>query len=205
MSSVADPAPFEPVVLAGDHVVLEPLDPTHRDGIARAIRDGELWKLFVTRVPHPDRLDEFYAEAERNWRAGEGLAFATLHRASGTVIGSTRFMKASVGNGRAEIGFTFLARSHQRTAANTEAKLLMLRHAFETLRLNRVELLTDFLNGASRAAIERLGARLEGIMRSHMIMADGRIRDTALYSIVRGDWPGVEQKLRWMLARRTLA
>jgi N-acetyltransferase len=190
---------FEPVTLEGNHVRLEPLHPQHRDGLAAAIRDGELWKLFVTRVPHPDELDEFYSGAAAGWAAG--LAFATIDRASGAVIGSTRFMQANLRNKRAEIGFTFLARSHQRTHANTEAKLLMLTHAFDVLQLNRVEFLTDFLNNASRSAIERLGARQEGILRSHMVMADGRVRDSVLFSIVRGDWPGVQQKLRHLLSR----
>jgi N-acetyltransferase len=194
--------PFERISLPGHRVTLEPLTPEHRDGLAAAIRDGELWKLFVTRVPHPDQLDAFYAEADAAWQAGEGLAFATRHIASGAIIGSTRFMKASQPNRRAEIGFTFLARSHQRTAANTEAKLLMLTHGFETLALNRVELLTDFLNTASRNAIERIGARPEGILRSHMVMADGRVRDSALFSVIRSEWPGVKRKLQWLLEAR---
>ena len=194
-------ARFERVTLEGRHVRLEPLEPHHRDGIAAAIRDGELWKLFVTRVPHPDALDAFDAEADAVWRAGQGLAFATIDRARGSIIGSTRFMQANLRNKRVEIGFTFLARSHQRTRANTEAKLLMLSHAFDVLQLNRVEFLTDFLNTASRAAIERLGAHPEGILRSHMVMADGRIRDSALFSIVRGDWPGVRLNLQRLLGR----
>lgn len=192
---------FEHVTLEGDHVRLEPLETRHRQGLVAAIRDGELWKLFVTRVPHPDELDGFYADAAAMRENGQGLAFATVDRATGSVIGSTRFMQANLRNRRAEIGFTFLARSHQRTPANTEAKLLMLTHAFDVLQLNRVEFLTDFLNTASRNAIERLGARPEGILRSHMVMADGRIRDSALYSIVRGDWPGVRLKLRHLLNR----
>jgi N-acetyltransferase len=192
---------FEPVTLEGNHVRLEPLDLRHREGLVAAIRDGELWKLFITRVPHPDALDGFFTDAAAEWMGGLGLAFATIDRVSGAVIGSTRFMQANLRNKRAEIGFTFLARSHQRTHANTEAKLLMLTHAFDVLQLNRVEFLTDFLNTASRNAIERLGAWQEGVLRSHMVMADGRVRDSVLFSIVRGDWPGVQQKLRHLLSR----
>lgn len=164
-------------------------------GLREAIADGELWKLFVTLVPNPDEVDAFLSTAEREHERGETLAFATIDKATARVAGSTRFMRASLANRRIEIGFTFLGKTWQRTAINTEAKLLMLTHAFETLGLNRVEFLTDYLNFASRNAILRLGAKQEGILRSHMIMRDGRVRDSVLFSIVRSDWPGVEQHL----------
>lgn len=191
---------FERVTLEGRLVRLEPLSKGHREGLCRAIRDGELWKLHVTLVPHPDEIDAFIDNAERAHGAGDGLAFATVERATNRIAGSTRFMECDAANKRVEIGFTFLGASWQRTGANTEAKLLMLAHAFETLGLNRVELLTDFLNARSRRAILGLGAREEGILRSHMIMRDGRVRDSVLYSIIKSDWPGAKQHLEHRLA-----
>jgi RimJ/RimL family protein N-acetyltransferase len=132
----------------------------------------------------------------------EGLAFATIDKATNKVVGSTRFMKANLANKRVEIGFTFLGTSWQKTHINTEAKLLMLTHAFETMALNRVELLTDFLNTTSRNAILRLGAKEEGILRNHMIMPDGRVRDSVIYSIISNEWAGVKQHLNAKLNRR---
>ena len=188
---------LEPVVLEGDHVRLEPLDERHKDGLCRAISDGELWKIFVTIVPHPDSIDQFLANAKDAHERGDGLAFATIDKSSNDqVAGSTRFMKADLSNKRIEIGFTFLGKTWQRSRINAEAKLLMLTHAFETLGLNRVELLTDYLNNTSRQAILRLGAKEEGVLRNHMVMPDGRERDSVLYSIVKSDWPGVKQNLR---------
>jgi RimJ/RimL family protein N-acetyltransferase len=189
------PVPLAKVALEGRHVRLEPVRETHRAGLRDAIADGELWKLFVTLVPHPDDIDEFLSEAEAEHGRGEGLTFATIDKRSNRVAGSTRFMKASLAHKRIEIGFTFLGKTWQKTAVNTEAKLLMLRHAFETLGLNRVELLTDYLNFNSRNAIRRLGAKEEGILRNHMVMRDGRVRDSVLYSVIGNEWPGVKQNL----------
>jgi RimJ/RimL family protein N-acetyltransferase len=187
---------FEPVVLEGNQVRLEPLEESHKDGICKAISDGELWNIFVTLVPHPDAIDQFFANAKAAHERGEGLTFATIDKDSGNQIaGSTRFMSANLANGRVEIGFTFLGKIWQRSRVNTEAKLLMLTHAFESLELNRVELLTDYLNNASRQAILRLGAKEEGILQSHMVMPDGRIRDSVIYSITKNEWPGVKQNL----------
>lgn len=190
-----------PVTLEGESIRLEPVSRAHRDGLREAIRDGELWKLHVTLVPHPDRIDGFLADAEQMAADDSGLAFATILKATGDVIGSTRFMHASPAHRRIEIGFTFLSKSHQRTVANTEAKLLMLTHAFDELGMNRVEFLTDYLNVASRRAIQRLGAKEEGLLRSHMVMPDGRVRDSMIYSIVRSEWDGVRRHLEAMLMR----
>ncbi len=192
---------FNKVVLEGEFVRLEPLALTHKSGLEAAIRDGELWNLFVTLVPHPDQLDAFFAQADDWYNTGESLAFATIDKRSGKIAGSTRFMKANLPNKRVEIGFTFLGESWQRTPVNTEAKLLMLQHAFETLGLNRVELLTDFLNSKSRAAIARLGAKEEGVLRSHMVMPNGRVRDSVLFSITNHEWRGVKENLQFKLAR----
>jgi RimJ/RimL family protein N-acetyltransferase len=193
---------FTPVTLEGKCVRLEPLSLQHKQGLCDAIRDGELWNLFVTLVPHPDAIDAFFTNAQVALENNEGLAFATIDKATNKVVGSTRFMKANLPNKRVEIGFTFLGASWQKTHINTEAKLLMLTHAFETMALNRVELLTDFLNTTSRNAILRLGAKEEGILRNHMIMPDGRVRDSVIYSIIRNEWAGVRQHLNAKLNRR---
>ncbi len=192
---------FEKVILEGNLVRLEPLASHHREALCDAIRDGELWTLFVTLVPHPKDIDAFFEQAEKNFVAGDGLAFAIIDKSLNKVVGSTRFMKAELSHKRAEIGFTFLGKSAQKTLINTEAKYLLLQHAFEHLALNRVELITDCLNFVSQKAILRIGAREEGIMRNHMIMRDGRIRDSVLYSIVKHEWPGVKQNLLAKLCR----
>ena len=191
---------FEPVVLEGQHVRLEPLYESHKDGLCGAISDGGLWKIFVTIVPHPDGIDQFLSNAKAAHERGEGLAFATIVKEGrDQVVGSTRFMNANLANKRVEIGFTFLGRTWQRSRTNTEAKLLMLTHAFETLGLNRVELMTDYLNDASRRAILRLGAKVEGVLRNHVVMPNGRVRDTVVFSILKNEWPGVKQNLEYKL------
>jgi RimJ/RimL family protein N-acetyltransferase len=183
------------VVLEGKGVRLEPLAQSHLPGLARAIEDGELWTLPVTIVPHPDDLQAFHAAAQAAFEAGVELAFATIDKRMDTIAGSTRFRCIDVGHKRLEIGFTFLGQRWQRSHVNTEAKYLMLRHAFEVWQANRVELLTDLLNTKSRAAIARIGAQQEGIVRSHMVMRDGRVRDSVLFSIIRGEWPAVRSGL----------
>ncbi|QKW23659.1 GNAT family N-acetyltransferase [Kitasatospora sp. NA04385] len=191
--------------LTGAHARLEPLDHRHHDGLCEAVRDGELWNLGVTLVPHPDDVRAFIDEAHAARAAGAHLAYATVDLATGGIAGSTRFLAINEPYRRLEIGFTFLGRSWQRTALNTEAKLLMLTHAFEDLGMNRVEFLTDVLNDTSRAAIARLGAVQEGVLRQHMVMRDGRVRDSVLFSVVRPDWPAVKRTLTDRLARATPA
>ncbi|MGW1770885.1 GNAT family N-acetyltransferase [Streptomyces sp. NPDC002104] len=186
--------------LAGDLVRLEPLEPRHHDGLCEAVRDGSLWELAVTIVPHPDDVRGFIEDAVEARAQGHQIPYATVDARTGRVIGSTRLMVINTANRRLEIGWTFLAASRQRSGANAEAKLLMLRHAFETMGMNRVELLTDVRNAKSRAAITRLGAQHEGVLRHHMVMRDGWIRDTAVYSITRPEWPEVERGLRARLA-----
>jgi len=192
--------PIERVELRGQRVALEPLSAKHLEGLSVAIRDGELWTIPVTLVPHPDELPGFLEQAEARYAAHLERAFATVDLASGVVVGSTRFMAINRDNRRVEIGFTFIAQRWQRSYVNTEAKYLMLRHAFEEWGCNRVEFITDVLNTKSRRAIARLGAREEGILRSHMIMRDGRIRDSALYSVIQSEWPRVKSGLEATLA-----
>lgn len=186
----------EPVTLVGRRVRLEPLAEHHRDALAVAISDGKLWDIPVTMVPHPTELDAFYARVAEAEKSGRELAFATIDIESNTVVGSTRFMNIDVAHRRAEIGFTFLATSAQRTHVNTEAKFLMLRHAFEQWKVNRIEFLSDVLNTTSRAAIERIGATHEGVLRSHYIMRGGRLRDSVVYSIIASEWPDVARALQ---------
>lgn len=155
----------EKVVLAGKRVRLEPLSQVHLPGLAKAIEDGRLWEIPVTFVPPPQELEKFIDDAESAFVAGKELAFATLDAQSSQVLGSTRFRCIEAAHRRAEIGFTFLAASSQRTHVNTEAKYLMLSHAFEVWGCNRVELLTDERNTKSRNAIQRIGAREEGLWR----------------------------------------
>lgn len=191
---------FEAIPLEGAHVRLEPLGPEHREGLCEAVRDGSLWSLFYTMVPHPDDMAAFVDDAAAAHAAGDGLAFATIDRKSGAVTGSTRFLHSNLAYRRTEIGFTFLAARFQRTPINTEAKLLMLAHAFDTMDLHRVEFLTDYLNTNSRRAILRLGAKEEGVLRSHVVMPDGRVRDSVIFSILHHEWPGVRQNLESKLA-----
>ncbi|KOV16895.1 MULTISPECIES: GNAT family N-acetyltransferase [Streptomyces] len=188
--------------LLGEKVRLEPLAHRHHDGLCEAVRDGSLWELPVTIVPHPDGIRAFIEDALAARAAGTQIPYATVDPATGAVVGSTRLMAISAQFRRLEIGFTFLGASRQGTGLNTEAKLLMLTHAFEDLGMNRVELLTDVRNARSRAAIAGLGATQEGVLRHHMVMRDGHIRDTAVYSIIRPEWPHAKALLTDRLLRR---
>jgi RimJ/RimL family protein N-acetyltransferase len=183
------------VILEGNRVRLEPLSPSHLGGLSAAIEDGRLWELPFTIVPHPSELPGFIAKAETAYAERKELVFATVDIESSRVIGSTRFRCIDVSHRRVEIGFTFLSAAWQRTYANTEAKYLMLSHAFETWACNRVELLTDERNSRSRHAILRLGAKQEGTVRCHMVMRDGFIRNSVLYSVIEPEWPGVKAAL----------
>ena len=190
-------------VLEGPRVRLEPLEAHHLPALGRAIEDGELWKIPVTFVPKPEDLPEFLAETERTGKYGLQLPFAIVDKERGQIVGSTRFMQIVLDHRRAEIGYTFLSASAQRTHVNTEAKYLMLKHAFEVWGLNRMELLTDVLNAKSRAAIARIGAQQEGILRSHMVMRDGRLRDTVIFGMTAADWPERKGVLERKLAQQT--
>lgn len=190
---------FERIFLEGPGVRLEPLASHHLPGLCSAITDGSLWEIHLTLVPHPDAIESFFEFAEKSFHSGDGITFVIVDKQTNQIAGATRFMKANLTYKRVEIGYTFLGQSWQRTKINTEAKLLMLTHAFEHMNLNRVELITDYLNSRSRAAILRLGAKEEGILRSHMVMPDGRVRDSVIYSIIRNEWPGVKQHLSFLL------
>ncbi|MFF5806623.1 GNAT family N-acetyltransferase [Streptomyces sp. NPDC012746] len=190
------------VELVGERVRLEALGLRHHDGLCEAVRDGRLWELPVTLVPHPEDVRGFIEEAMAARAEGVQIPYATVDVATGRVVGSTRLMMINTAQRRLEIGWTFLAESWQRTGLNAEAKLLMLTHAFEAMGMNRVELLTDVRNAKSRAAIARLGATHEGVLRHHMVMRDGWIRDTAVYSITRPEWPQAKRALEARLVGR---
>jgi len=191
---------IEKLVLEGSNVRLEPLCSSHLPGMAKAIEDGNLWEIPVTFVPHPNDLTGFLSQAEAAFSQGKELAFATIDVKSGTIVGSSRFRCIEAVHRRVEIGFTFLAASSQRTHVNTEAKYLMLRHAFEAWGCNRVELLTDERNSKSRNAIQRIGAKEEGILRSHMVMRDGHVRNSVMYSIISSEWHQVKSALEAKLS-----
>ena len=190
----------EPVVLAGVHARLEPLAHEHLEGLRAASADGELWKLWYTFVPSPERMA---AEIERRLAlqaAGSMLPF-TVFDAAGRIVGMTTYMNIDAANRRVEIGSTWTAASAQRSALNTQCKRLLLGHAFEVLDCIAVEFRTHRLNMQSRRAIERLGAQLDGILRSHQRMPDGTLRDTAVYSITAAEWPTIRTHLDWQLVR----
>ena len=190
-----------PVTLEGRYVRLEPLTMAHHASLCEVAFEQEIWRWMLSDVATPGDVAQFISGALAEQSQGVSLPFATIDVAAGRAIGSTRYLNISAPNRRLEIGSTWVSANWRRTAANTEAKLLMLRHAFETLGALRVEFKTDELNTRSRTAILRIGAQFEGIFRKHMVMPNGRIRNTAYYSIVDDDWPGVKASLERMLER----
>lgn len=192
---------LSPVTLTGEIVRLEPLTHDHSAGLAEAVQDGELWKLWYTAVPTPEGMD---AEIDRRLAlqdAGLMIPFATRDLRSGTLIGMTTYMNINASLPRVEIGSTWNAKSAQGSGTNVESKLLLLTHAFEVWHCTAVELRTSWHNRQSRAAIERLGAKLDGVLRQDMRTADGSPRDTCVYSIIPPEWPQVRASLRFRLGR----
>ncbi len=193
--------PFlDPVRLTGDLVTLEPLTHDHHDGLVAAAADGALWELWYTSVPRPEGMRAEIDRRLAEQRAGTMLPFTARRADTGQVIGMTTYMNADADNRRLEIGSTWNARSTRRTGTNTESKLLLLTHAFETLGCIAVEFRTHWLNQESRAAIARLGAKQDGILRNHRRMPDGTLRDTVVFSIIDSEWPAVRSGLRYRLA-----
>lgn len=190
----------DPVELRGAHASLVPLAPAHEAGLADAARDGELWKLWYTAVPSPEGMAAEIARRLKLREAGSMLPFTVLD-AEGRIAGMTTYMHVDAVHRRVEIGSTWYARRVQRTPLNTECKLMLLRHAFDSLGCIAVEFRTHRLNVQSRRAIERLGAQLDGILRAHQVAPNGSIRDTAVYSITAPEWPAVRSHLEWQLAR----
>ncbi len=187
--------------LTGRLVELRPLSSVGAEQLLAAAADGELWNLKVTNVPGPDTVEAYLAKAFEGERAGTVMPFAIVHRETDRVVGSTRFWKIDRANRKLEIGHTWLGASMQRSGANTECKYLLLVHAFEVLGCVRVQFTTDVLNEKSRAAILRIGATQEGIVRHERIMPDGRKRDSVRFSIIDDEWPATREHLERLLAK----
>ena len=191
---------IEPVTLTGRHVQLEPLAASHHDALVEAASDGALWKLWYTSVPAPEAM-RTWLEAALAMRAQQALTFVMRDLRDGSIVGSTRYFHVDPVNRRLEIGHTWHALRAQRTGINTEAKLLLLGHAFEALQCIAVEFRTHWMNQQSRAAIARLGAKQDGVLRNHQRMADGSLRDTVVFSIIESEWPAVKRHLHYKLER----
>jgi RimJ/RimL family protein N-acetyltransferase len=200
-AAAAEGMDVRPTTITGHAVRLEPLAAEHLDALCAVGLDPDLWRWTHAQVRDREEMRAYIDAALQSQTEGTALPFVTVDLATGQVIGSTRFGNIDRANRRVEIGWTWVAKPWQRTASNTEAKYLMLRHAFETLGCVRVELKTDALNERSRAAILRIGAKEEGILRRHMITASGRVRDTVYFSIIDSEWPGVKAALEAKLNR----
>jgi RimJ/RimL family protein N-acetyltransferase len=195
------PAVIEPITLVGSTIRLEPLSLDHLDGLAAVGLDPDLWRWIGFPVRTRDDLRRYLEDALRDREAGRAMPFATVLLEGERPIGSTRYGNVDLFNRRVEIGWTWIAKPWQRSAVNTEAKLLLLEHAFGRLGCNRVEFKTDSLNEQSRGALLGIGAKEEGILRNHMVTESGRLRHSVYYSVIREEWPAVRDGLRARLAR----
>jgi RimJ/RimL family protein N-acetyltransferase len=184
---------IKPITLEGKHVLLCPPSINDLDGLSSAAQDGEIWNNPYALFPSPGQMSEYLQDLLKDSKAI--LPFIIIHKQSNKIAGTTRYLNIDYDNHRLEIGHTWISKSYRRTAVNTESKFLMLRHAFEELNCIAVEIRTDVLNDVSRKAIQRLGAKQDGILRNHKIMRNGRIRDTVCYSIIKSEWPAVKGNL----------
>lgn len=192
---------IQPVTLTGAYVVLEPLSLDHLEGIKEAVLDGELWKLWFTSIPSPETAEAYIRSALELRENAGWMAFVVREKATNKIIGSTRYCNVDEVNQRLEIGYTWYAESHQRSAVNTECKCLLLTHAFEKLDAIAVEFRTHWHNHKSRAAIARLGAKQDGVLRNHTKSANGVYRDTVVFSIINLEWPVVKQSLEYKMSK----
>ncbi len=193
---IIDGMKIEPIVLRGEHVRLEPMSPGHVDGLAAVGQEPSIWEFMVDRIIDRDGMRLFVEKALADQAQGRSLPFVTRLAATDEIVGTSRFGNISTADRRVEIGWTWIAPERQRSAVNTEAKLLMLTHAFEIWKCIRVEFKTDALNQRSRTAIRRLGAIEEGTLRQHMITDTGRFRDSVYFSILDNEWPQIRSDLR---------
>ena len=189
------------VSLDGREVSLVPLSQAHRADLIDAVKDGELWALWYTSIPPPDQMEAEIARRLTLQQQGAMLPFSVIEKSTGRVVGMTTYLNIDAVNRRVEIGATWYRKRVQRTAVNTECKFLLLNYAFETLKCIAVEFRTHFFNRQSRRGIERLGAKLDGIIRNHQIGHNGTMRDTVVYSIIASEWPAVRQNLTYSLGR----
>jgi RimJ/RimL family protein N-acetyltransferase len=192
---------MDPVTLMGRHATLEPLATEHHDALIAAASDGALWKLWYTTVPSPEQTSAYIDTALGMRAQSLAMPFVIRDNRNGDVVGSTRYCNIDANNRRLEIGYTWQAARVQRTGINTEVKLMLLTHAFDTLKCIAVEFRTHWMNQQSRAAIARLGAKQDGILRNHQRMADGSYRDTVVFSIIESEWPAVKRHLQYKLER----
>ena len=192
---------LEPTTLRGTTATLVPLTTAHHDDLVAATRDGELWKLWYTTVPSQEKMADEIARRLDLFDKGSMLPFAVIENAAGKAVGMTTYMNVDAPNRRVEIGSTWYAKRIQRSRLNTECKYLLLKHAFEALDCIAVEFRTSFFNQQSRRAIERLGAKLDGILRNHTILPENARRDTCVYSIIESEWPSVRTHLTFQLQR----
>ncbi|MCC6572307.1 MAG: GNAT family N-acetyltransferase [Planctomycetes bacterium] len=190
-----------PIVLEGPGIRLEPLTHEHRDGLTAAAADGKLWELWFTSVPEPGQVEKYIADALAGLKDGHMLPWAVRELAGGSIVGTTRYHDIVARIDRVEIGYTWYAKSRQRSHVNTTCKLILLKHAFDTLGCKVVGLRTDNFNFASQRAIEALGAKRDGVLRHHAARRDGTVRDSVLYSILAGEWRDVRRHLETRLAR----
>ena len=193
---------IKPVSLRGSKVILEPLGMQHAAGLIDAASDGKLWELWYTKIPAPADMDTYVAKALSMREADGAIPFVVIEAATGDVVGCTRIFAVDVENQRAEIGYTWYAKRVQRSTVNTESKLLLLQHAFESLGAIAIEFRTHWHNHASRRAIARLGAKQDGVLRHHQKSPDGVFRDTVVFSIIAAEWPTVRQALTFKLTNR---
>jgi N-acetyltransferase len=196
-----EPHWIQPITLTGEHAILEPLALEHLHGIQEAVKDGELWKLWFTHVPSPETAEAAIKTALDLRENAGWMPFIVREKATNKIIGSTRYCNVDEINHRVEIGYTWYSQSYQRTPVNTECKYLLLTHAFETLDAIAVEFRTHWHNHKSRAAIARLGAKQDGVLRNHQKSADGLYRDTVVFSIIDHEWPVVKKSLAHKLGR----
>jgi len=190
-----------PITLTGTHASIEPLAREHEEALARAVADGELWRLWYTTVPPPDKMSQYITIALDMRERLDAMPFVIREKSSGEIVGCTRYFNVDAANRRLEIGHTWYSKRVQRGPINTECKLMLLTHAFEKLQCIAVEFRTHWFNHASRTAIERLGAKQDGVLRNHQVSADGWKRDTVVFSIIDGEWPAVKRHLRYQLER----
>jgi RimJ/RimL family protein N-acetyltransferase len=191
----------DPITLTGSHASIEPLGREHEEALQRAVADGELWRLWYTTVPAPEKVGQYIAIALDMRERLDAMPFVIREKASGEIVGCTRYFNVDATNRRLEIGHTWYSKRVQRGPINTECKLMLLTHAFEKLQCIAVEFRTHWFNHASRTAIERLGAKQDGVLRNHQVSADGWKRDTVVFSIIDGEWPAVKRHLRYQLER----
>jgi RimJ/RimL family protein N-acetyltransferase len=191
----------EPVTLRSERITLEPLERGHENALRSAANDGELWRLWFTSVPAPDTVSDYIGTALGMREEKGGMPFVVRENGTGEIIGCTRYLNVEAEHRRLEIGNTWYSKRVQRTAVNTEAKLLLLAHAFETLKCIAVEFRTSWFNHSSRVAIVRLGAKQDGVLRNHQITPEGVYRDTVVFSILESEWPAVKRHLRFELER----